>query len=188
MPNRFLKLFKVDSDYELAIPDHFDDITSQSPALAVFTDFRAHQPATVFPDSPVTLAQRLLVNTHLSALAVVDQAQIVCGLITEAGLNEQAIMGKISQGRTRDELQVRDFWLPIDKVMAIDYKDLNRYSVGKIIDLLREERQPLMLVVDRDDHLVRGILSASEIARRLHRAVEIEMDSSFSDIFDAVMH
>ncbi|KJS08103.1 MAG: hypothetical protein VR73_06895 [Gammaproteobacteria bacterium BRH_c0] len=188
MPTTPLQLFNLENNYELAFPNDFDDVDLNSPAQSILTDFKTHQPATVYLDSTVDEARHFLANAHSAVLPVVDSNQHFRGLISEEGLGEEAVMRLVSSTRKRPDIQVRDLMVSREQIMAIDYESLGRTTVAKLISLLRREGQPYVLVVDHNSTHIRGLISAADLARRLHLPVEIHQHQSFIEIFDAVMH
>lgn len=188
MPTTNLQLFNLDHGYELAFPNDFDDVALSSPAQSILTDFKTHQPATIYQDSSVDEARLFLANAHSAALSVVDRNQHFRGLISEEGLGEEAVIRLVGPARKRQDIQVRDLMMPREQIMAIDHESLGRTTVAKLITLLRREGQPYVLVVDHDSTRIRGLISAADLGRRLHLPVEIRQHRSFIEIFDAVMH
>lgn len=188
MPSTALQLFNLENSYELAFPNDFDEVGLNSSAGSILTDFKTHQPATIYLDSTVDEARLFLANAHSAVLSVVDRNQHFRGLISEEGLCDEAVMRLISAARKRQDIQVRDLMVSREQIMAIDYESLGRTTVAKLITLLRREGQPYVLVVDHNSTRIRGLISAADLARRLHLPVEIHQHQSFIEIFDAVMH
>src|SRR5690606_40242251 len=70
--------------------------------------------------------------------------------------------------------------LPIFR--AINYEEFKRSSVADIIYTLQRHGQQYYIVVDRDQHHIRGVVSSTEISRRLHAPVYVERQPSVADI------
>lgn len=188
MNSRTLHLFNLDAPYELAHPEAFADVGLDSPATAILTDFRIHPPLTLYLDSSLEDARTLLANAHTSVVAVVDRDEHFRGLIAHNHLTDEAIMRRVGQGQRRADLQVRDLMVQRELLMALDHDSLARTSVAKLLKLLHQEGQPHVLVVDQCGHHIRGLISARDLAHRLHLPVTIEQQPSFMEIFTAVMH
>jgi hypothetical protein len=64
---------------------------------------------------------------------------------------------------------------------------LQQGTIGDLLKTLRHEGSMHMLVVDPESQEICGIISASEIARRLQVPVEINLQaSSFRDLVDVL--
>ncbi len=188
IPNKILQLVSLESPYELAFPDNFTDIHLESPALAILTDFKSHPPATLYLDNTIDEARQFFVNAHASVLPVVDRDDHFRGLMPHGRLSEEAVMRLVSFGQRREDLQVRHLMIPRDHLRAIDHDTLAHTNVGKLLSLLRQEGQPHVLVVDHGDQQIRGLISAEDLARRLHLAIEVPQQPTFIEIFTALTH
>jgi hypothetical protein len=74
---------------------------------------------------------------------------------------------------------------PIDAVVAFAYPDLGGAKVGHVVASLKQASRHHALVAERtaDGERIRGIFSASEIARRLGEAVQIaEFATTFAEV------
>lgn len=81
---------------------------------------------------------------------------------------------------------VTDFMHARNTLKALDYKSVENAVIGDIVETLKENGLQHCLVLDRDKHQIRGIISASDIIRKLHLPVDIMNNSSFVDIFNAI--
>ena len=61
-----------------------------------------------------------------------------------------------------------------------------RASVADIIYTLQRHGHQYYLVVDRNEHHIRGVVSSAEISRRLHKPVLVEKIPTVVDILSAV--
>jgi len=187
IPSKALQLFTLESPYELAFPDQATHIHLDSPATAILTDFRTHPPATLYADDKLDDAQRFLANAHVSIMSVLDRSEHFRGLMTRERLSDESAMRLVSLGLRREDLQVSDLMIPRSQLMALDHDTLEQATVGRLITLLRQEGQPHVLVVDHYSPRIIGLISAVDLARQLHLAVEIQQQPCFMEIFDAVM-
>jgi len=90
-------------------------------------------------------------------------------------------------GLKREELTVSDVMTHKDTMQAIDFKDFSHARIGDIVSTMKRLGENHLLVVDSDEDTVRGIVSSSDIARRLHVSIYIsERANSFSDIYNIV--
>jgi CBS domain containing-hemolysin-like protein len=86
----------------------------------------------------------------------------------------------------RDELLVRDLMHSRHGIRALDYDEFKLASVSDLVSTMKRTHQEYLLVVDKDAHHIRGIVSSRDIASRLHTPVKIEKELTFVDIFTAV--
>ena len=186
---RTLNLFPVDNHYHLVYPEEFHDLTPEDSALSVFTDFREHVPQSVNEDDSASEAEHSMRTTHVRMKVVLDQNGEMAGAISLNELDEQHFFRIFQQeGLKRDEVKVKDLMMPRDKLQALSYSELSRASVQNLLDTLRQNYQQHCIVVDSEHEQIRGVISATDIARRLHIAIEIEKPTSFFDICMAIRH
>ncbi|WP_027330128.1 CBS domain-containing protein [Marinimicrobium agarilyticum] len=169
-----LKVYQLDSVDHLVKPREFSDIDEHSPALNLMTDFRQHQPHTVSASARALGVAKLMAMEEVDSKLVVDRDQEFIGLLTAERLSEQYILvTQTMQGLDRDELTAADMMLPRSSIPALDYDALKSATVGDLIRTLREAGENHCLVLDRDHHHIRGLISIEEVAERLHRAVAV---------------
>ena len=83
---------------------------------------------------------------------------------------------------TREELTVHDFMRPKMSLMSFDFTELTHSSVGDVIETLKDYGQHHCLVMDRDTHEVRGVISVSDIARELRLPLDIQGRPTFAEL------
>ena len=177
-------------------------VTLESPALAVMTDFTRATPATIRPQAPLAGANQFMITRGVRLLLVVDEHEIVLGVLTANDLlGERPMRAAIDRGLRRDELTVADVMTPAEQVEVIAYADVEGARVGHVLETLRRAGRQHALVVDFDEipsgrplappaqrTMVRGIFSISQIARQLGVAVPTggEVARTFSEIESAI--
>lgn len=169
-------------------PDRSRALTPDSPAMAVFTDFREQPPLLLEQSTPLEEAIELMKRTHEKLKLVIDSEETFRGLITLADLLSMKVM-RASQatGLSRRELSVAEVMVPRSALHAVNYEDLAAARIGDLLSTMRDYGDRFVLVVDREARSIRGILSAGDIARGLHIPVQIgERANTFSDIYLAV--
>ena len=117
---------------------------------------------------------------------VVSKDNDFIGVISTKELSEQHIMAKIAKGLERSEILVSDLMLPRDELHAFDFKQLERSSVNDVVGALENYGLRHCLVLDRDHHHIRGVISSSDIARQLRLPIDIYAKNSFRHIFNLV--
>lgn len=179
-------LLPLDSVEHLVQPEDFHEITVDSPALMVFTDFKRHKPRVIDADTPATQASYMMKKAHVRLQLVVDKHDELIGTISLTELDGQHLQVLQNQGLSRDSISVRDLMIPRSQQKVVDYQHLKAASIADVLDALQLNGTLHCLVVDFEQHHIRGIIAASDIARRLHVPVEIAKPATFVDIFKAV--
>jgi CBS domain containing-hemolysin-like protein len=170
----------------LVHPEEFSDIHWNSPATDIFTDFRYHPPQVVDQNLSALEAYTLMRRAHVHLLLVVDQSGEITGVVTGEDLSEERMMLYTGRQRRREELCVGDLMRERRDILSLEYESLRSASVRGVIELLKRNGQQYCLVVDSQRHHVRGLISASEVASRMHVPIEISRPRSFVDIFQAI--
>ena len=159
-----------------------------SPALAVMTDLRQIPAATIDREAPVDAANRFMIRRGVRLLLVSDDARQVLGLITSNDiLGEKPVQFALERGIKRQEIRVRDIMTPCERLEVLDYADLIHAEVGHIVATLQHAGRQHALVIDMGGdgrtQTVRGIYSASQIARQLGVAIHTsEVAHTFAEI------
>lgn len=184
-----LELLPVGADYHLVHPEEFHHLSPADSALSVFTDFKKHVPQSVMHSLAAMHAESLMRKAHVRMKVVVDQDGELVGVISLNELDDQQFFQvQQSGGMTRDEVKVQDLMIPRSQLMALDYTALSQATIDLLLETLKQNRQQHCLVVDQEEEQIRGLISATDIARRLHIPLEIEKPTTFFDIFMAIRH
>lgn len=184
-----LTIFSVDAVDHLVQPDEFNDVTTESPALTILTDFRSHRPHVVESHISAVEALELMQLEKISVKMVVDLDNEFIGLISSEDLSEQNILlTQVANSESREEVLVADLMHSRHLVNAIHYDDFQRSSVADIIYTLQRHGQQYCIIVDHNHHHIRGLVSSDEISRRLHQPVYVQRKSNFLDIFSMANH
>jgi CBS domain containing-hemolysin-like protein len=181
-----ITLFPVDSVAHMVQPDEFHELDINSPATDFFTDFKNHRPLTIEGSTLAADVEMLMRKTHVRMNLVVDTGNEFIGTISTDDLSETNFMIRIANGERLDEITVSDMMRPKRTLLALDIEQLQRSSISDIIESLQRSGQQHCLVVDRSHDHIRGLISASDIARRLHVPIKIERVPTFVDIFRTV--
>lgn len=178
-----LTVYTVDAIDHLVQPDEFDDVTPESSALIILTDFKDHRPHVVEAHITAVEAADLMHQENINFKLVVDRHNEFVGLISIEDLSDQSILlTQVANGSRRDEVLVADLMHHRESIRAINYDEFKRSSVADIIYTLQRHGQQYYIVVDRDQHHIRGVVSSTEISRRLHAPVYVERQPSVADI------
>lgn len=165
-------------------PDENYEITLESPALDIFTDFKKTSPLVIEQCLDVVTAEDLMKKTHVRLKLVLDHGEFV-GTLAYEDLISEKVMSRANHIH-RADIMVSEVMTPKSCLKAIKFADVKRARIGDIVETLKNEGKQHFLVIDGDDYHIRGIFSASDIARRLHVPINIDRLSTFIDIYKAI--
>jgi CBS domain containing-hemolysin-like protein len=182
-----LMLFPLNAVDHLVQPEEFDDLTPDSPATQILTDFRLYKPYMIDPHLAASEALGMMLAEDVSMKIVVDIEKEFIGVLDRHHLtSENMLLTQMSLGLKHHELLVKDLMHPRSAMLAVDIDQLASAKIGDLVSALKNSHQEYLLVVDKGAHHIRGIVSAREISRRLRQPIAIEKALSFADIFTAV--
>ena len=159
-----------------------------SPAIAVMTDLRQIPAATIDLEAPLDAANRFMIRRGVRLLLVTDDSRQVLGLITSNDiLGEKPVQFALERGIKRQEIRVRDIMTPREQLEVLLHADLVQAEVGHVVATLKRAGRQHALVIDfggdGKSQTVRGIFSASQIARQLGVSIQTtEVAQTFAEI------
>jgi len=165
-----------------------------SPAVAVMTDLRQIPAATIDLEASVDAANRFMIRHGVRLLLVTDNDRQVLGLITANDvLGEKPVQFALERGIKRSEIRVRDIMTRRERLEVLLYADLAQAEVGHIVATLKRTGRQHALVIDSSGdggvQTIRGIFSASQIARQLGVSIQTtEVAQTFAEIEAALGH
>jgi CBS domain containing-hemolysin-like protein len=181
-----LQLHDLDNIDNIVSPEHFEQLSLNSSAISIFTDFKTHKALVIEDDALAIDVLKLMLKAHVRMKVVISQSKEMLGIISTNELSEQNIIAEIGKGSERDEILVRDLMVPRKQLHAFDYSELENATVYDVILALKNYGLRHCLVLDREHHHIRGVISASDIARKLHLHIDVNTRGSFSQIYDEV--
>jgi hypothetical protein len=166
-------------------------VTLDSPALEVMTDLSEVAAVTIEPSALVTVANEYMVVRAVRSLFVTAPDGHLVGLVTTTDiLGERPLRAMHSRGVSRNELVVSDVMTPVDSLVAMRIEDVRAAKVGHIVASLKQAGRHHELVAERlagGKTCIRGIFSASQIARQLGVPLQItELARTFAEIEEAL--
>lgn len=179
-----LTFYPVTDTHELVHPQQASRYTLASPATEFFTDFYSVEPKMI--QSSVTAQQALdtMIKTHVRMMLVVDEHKHFVGMVTAANVAEQNIISTaVQQHEKPSEVPLTDLMQRKKDLLALSIDDVQRASIGEVVEFLQDNHQQHCLVIDPISSQVRGIFSASDISRKLQLPINIQEQSSFSKVF-----
>ncbi|KKO50279.1 histidine kinase [Arsukibacterium sp. MJ3] len=181
-----LSLFAVESIDHLIQPGQFDHARLSSPALQLVTDFKQNQPDMISEATPASDLLALMQIERSKLKLVVDNQGELSGIIHLDQLSDQAIMRRVALGDDRREIKVADLMRPRERIKALAWQQLQHCTIADVLNTLQSSGEQHCVVVDRESHLIRGVISAQDIARRLHLPVHIRQTPTFLTLFDSI--
>ena len=162
-----------------------------SSALDVFTDFTITKPVTVSESMPILEALEYMKSQHVRLLFVLDNQDNFSGIITAADASGRKVMAFMQKdGVSRDQVQVRHVMLGKLNIRALTYPQLEDAKVGDIMLTLKDSGDQHVIVIDESAAgvpRVRGIISSSDISRRLKISFDVMYEAkSFAEIENVV--
>jgi len=167
-----------------AVPDR---VTLDDAAASVMTDLTRVTAIIILPSDTVDEAHRRMIQRGVRLLLVVDQDRKVLGIITAPDiLGEKPVLAASERGLQRQEVLVRDVMTPQEKLEVLEMADVRAAKVGHIVATLKKAGRQHAVVVERDARdrqLVRGLFSATQVARQLGVTIQTsEVARTFSEI------
>jgi CBS domain containing-hemolysin-like protein len=182
---RKLSVYTIEDIDHLVKPSEFSSTTLQSPALSIFTDFKHSAPMVLDADTPALEALDMLQHEHSSLKLVVDHREELVGLISTKQLTPQNVMQHVSKDVKAKDLVVADLMRPRDQIIGLSYEQIEHCCIGDVLHTLQHNGEEFCVVIDRESHHIRGVISAQDIANRLHIApVQIQPNPTFLHIFE----
>ena len=97
----------------------------------------------------------------------------------------QHLMRLVNKDVKAKDLKVKDVMHPRAEVMGLSYQQLQHCTVGDVLNTLQKAGEPYAVVVDHEQHQIRGIISARDITARLHIApVQIEKTPTLLNVLE----
>ena len=163
-----------------------------NPALDVMTDFRRLTAFIATPGDTIQQAEERMIRRKVRLLFVMDSHDRVAGLITSTDIKGEKPMQIVqSRGIRRDEVLVADIMTPVERLEAVDYDDIAHARVGHVLETLKARGRQHALVIEHAEggHMVRGLLSLSQLCKQLGVNIETtEVANTFIEIEQQLAH
>ena len=183
-----LNLFNIETIDHIVTPEDFAEITLDSPAQSILTDFKYHKALVIDWSTKAVEAQLLMQKAHVNMKLVLDENKRICGVVTNQNVSNQELVKLVMQGDTREEILVTDVMQPRVELKALDYDEISTSTVRQVLNTLESNALQHCLVVEHSQHQIRGLISSSDIARKLHISINANAAPTFADIFVAIHH
>lgn len=169
-------------------PQAASNLDINSPARELLTDFHLQTPVMLEQGTSVDEALALMQKAHVRLALVISADEHFCGIVTASDLVSVKVMRAAAEsGLHRSDLTIGHIMTPRKELHAIEQESLRSARIGDVLDTMKHFGDQHVLVVDSAAGSISGLISASDIARKLHVPVYIsEKANSFSDIVRAV--
>lgn len=160
----------------------FDDA-----AESVMTDLKQVSAVLIRPGDSIDEANQRMIQRGVRLLLVVDENRKVVGIITGSDLlGEKPLQVIAERGGRREDVLVRDVMTPPHRLEVLHMHEVRSAKVGHVAATLKQFgcQHALVVEVDRNGvHTIRGLFSATQIARQLGVAIQTsEIARTFSEI------
>ena len=152
-------------------------VTLDSPAIEVMTDLKRVRPVTANPDESLVAAEERMIRRGVRLLLVLDPAGTLMGILTaNVLLGEKPLRFAHENHLKREEVLVRHVMTPFARVDTVLFDEVVHAKVGNVVTTLQEwGRHHLLVAEQRDGRVsIRGIFSATQIARQLGMEIAID--------------
>ncbi|MBO1256327.1 CBS domain-containing protein [Alteromonas sp. 5E99-2] len=177
-----LNIHSIGNIRKFATTTETEEITLLSPALSFFTDFTVTRPLVIESNISAVDTERLMKKAHVRLKLVLDEKGELLGIVSADDLLERKIVQKLDIGIDRKDLSITDFMTPREKLNVLDFNDVEKSNIGKVIHTLKNSGQQHCLVVDSDKQLIRGLFSVNDISRKLKIEIDVQDQPSFSKL------
>jgi DeoR family transcriptional regulator, catabolite repression regulator len=181
---------KLDSVFTSTIrdiqrPAAMRQLSMHSPAMEVFIDFTLQQPLMLEQSTTIDVAHQMMKSMHSTLFLVIDSHESFRGVISLGDMVSEQVTKLISQFRLRwNELTVEQAMTPRSDLRAIDFAEFQLANIGDLVAAMKKFGERHLIVVDKQNRSLRGIVSAHSIARRMHEPFVIsERSVTFSDSY-----
>jgi CBS domain-containing protein len=194
-----LKLALLAPGARVAEPMPPGRVTLDDPAFSVMTDLREVSAAVTTPEESIGQAHAVMIRRGVRLLFVIGPsapgvppagaALAIVGVITATDLlGEKPMRFMQSHGVAHAEISVEDIMTPAEKLEALSLLDVSQMRVGHIVATLKNVHRQHLMVAEENGRRVRGLFSASQVARQLGMELQtFEVAQSFADIEAALV-
>jgi len=184
-----LSLAPLAPESRIAQPTMPGHVTLDDPALNVMTDLQRVSAVSTSGEESIEEAHRIMLRRGVRLLFVVDREGTVRGVITATDLlGEKPVRFMQERGVGHPEVLVEDIMTPAVDLEALALQDVQGMLVGHVVATMRHVRRQHLMVSEDGGRRIRGLFSATQIARQL--GVELqpsEVARTFADIEAALV-
>jgi CBS-domain-containing membrane protein len=155
------------------------------------TDLCRTTAVTIAYDALIDDANQRMIAHGVRTLIVVDDHRHMIGVVTSTDiLGERPTQVMLDHNIRHAEIKVQHVMTPSNRLEVIDLPAVLKAHVGDVLETLKRSRRQHVMVVDQTSdgrHIVRGIFSATQIARQLNIApLPQEVGHTFAELETAI--
>ena len=168
-------------------------INLNSSAVDVMTDFQTVVPVSISQETQIDEALEWMKNQHVRLLFATDEKGAFSGVVTARDIMGSRVMSYMqTHGLSREFMMVKHVMAARAQLQALTYEQLQHSKIGDVMLTLKDSGEQHILVIDESIAQVkriRGIISASDVSRKLKIGFEIMYEAkSFAEIERVVTH
>jgi len=184
-----LTLTPLQQGARVAGPTSPGRVSLDDPAFSVMTDLREVSVATTTPEETVAAAHAQMIKRGVRLLFVLEADGGIAGVLTATDvLGEKPVRFMRERGVAHSEILVSDIMTPASMLEALPIMDVAQMRVGHIVATLKAVGRKHLMVAEEGGRRVRGLFSASQVARQLGVELQtFEVAQSFADIEAALI-
>jgi hypothetical protein len=156
-------------------------------ANAVLTDLRHTRPFSITSLATIDETNNMMITVGVRLLFVADSEGVLQGLITYTDLfGEKSVQYIKEHGGHRSDILAQDIMTPLLHLEALQHDDVDKASVGDIVETVKTVGRQHMLVtssLEDGTQVISGIFSSSRIEKLLDIKLELSVRAnSFADL------
>ena len=153
-------------------------------AAECMTDLKQVSAAVIEPSATIDTANQTMIERGVRLLLVVERSREVVGIITANDiLGEKPMQFMQESGIKRHEVLVQDIMTAQHQQEVLSLDDVLHSKVGHVVATLKKSGRQHAVVVDNAARKIRGIFSATQIARQLGVTIQTtEVARTFAEI------
>ena len=169
-----------------------DSITLANKAELVFTDFAYIRPFTISATATIDQINDKMIACGVRLLFVARTDEMLHGLVTFTDLfGEKPVRYIKEHGGSRDEILAQDIMTPLAQLEALRHANVQRASVGDVVETIKAAGRQHMLVCDNQkdgSQVVTGLFSSTHIEKLLGIKIELSPRAqTFADLERALI-
>tara|TARA_B100000700_G_scaffold206561_1_gene227052 strand:+ start:236 stop:829 length:594 start_codon:yes stop_codon:yes gene_type:complete len=163
------------------------DLTS--PALKVLNSFTKKDPLRAHYGTTIVDALKQTNSCCSDFILVVDSEDKLLGITSSADLQSSKIMILAQRlNLHRDEITLHDVMTPLSSLAGVSLQSISYASIGDALQTMEHQGMMFLLVTSAKQKIC-GLISAREIAKKLHIPVNINpIANGFSEVLQQVDH
>ncbi|BCE00890.1 hypothetical protein [Marinicellulosiphila megalodicopiae] len=139
-----------------------------SNSQTILTDFHFIKPLVITSDLLAIEAEKLMRQSHVRFKLVTNASNQWVGTISLKELNNEAIIKKVSEGESRNDILVSDLMTHKTQTLCLEFDQFKFMTIRKLLSHLKDSNLTHCLIADSPNGEIRGLISASHIAKSLH--------------------